>query len=210
MRLRLAVLLEGVDAYTEVFDPYVDPPELVSSLLSDDLTAIASDARARPAALQGGPGQPRRCGGGSSPTSPRGAPRRARVLRALQSVVAHDRLDAEFESEQDQVAAADEILEPVVRADGSARPGDSCAGRAASRLRRRRARATAVESAGPLRPTRPARGDVRGHCRAEVRRLLRRRRRGHQAGRPADRRHQAAPATTWSSSSRRWATPPTS
>ena len=29
MRLRLAVLLEGVDAFTVVFDPYVDPPELV-------------------------------------------------------------------------------------------------------------------------------------------------------------------------------------
>ena len=29
MRLRLAVLLEGVDAYTEVFDPYVDPPAYV-------------------------------------------------------------------------------------------------------------------------------------------------------------------------------------
>src|SRR3712207_4983446 len=27
MRLRIALLLEGVDAYTEVFDPYVDPPE---------------------------------------------------------------------------------------------------------------------------------------------------------------------------------------
>src|SRR5687767_14208696 len=39
MRHRLALLLEGVDAYTEVFDPYVDPPELVSSLLSDDLTS---------------------------------------------------------------------------------------------------------------------------------------------------------------------------
>ena len=34
------------------------------------------------------------------------------VLRALQSVVAHDRLDTEFESEQDQVAAADELLTP--------------------------------------------------------------------------------------------------
>ncbi|MGH8967776.1 MAG: DUF5063 domain-containing protein, partial [Actinomycetes bacterium] len=42
MRLRLAVLLEGVDAYTEVFDPYVDPPEMVSSLMSDDLASIAT------------------------------------------------------------------------------------------------------------------------------------------------------------------------
>jgi len=37
------------------------------------------------------------------------------VLRALQSILAHDRLDAEFESEQDQVAAADELLDPVRR-----------------------------------------------------------------------------------------------
>jgi len=35
------------------------------------------------------------------------------VLRALQSIVSHDRLDAEFESEADQVAAADELLDPV-------------------------------------------------------------------------------------------------
>ena len=33
------------------------------------------------------------------------------MLRALQSVVAHDRLDAEFEIEQDQVEAAEEMLE---------------------------------------------------------------------------------------------------
>jgi hypothetical protein len=112
MRLRLAVLLEGVDAYTEVFDPYVDPPELVPSLLSDDLTSIAS-------ALAHGLRHYRadrtnealwwwqfsyvaswgnECSG---------------VLRALQSVVAHDRLDAEFAGEQDQVAAADELLESV-------------------------------------------------------------------------------------------------
>ena len=37
------------------------------------------------------------------------------MLRALQSVVAHDRLDAEFESEADQVAAAGEILDPAQR-----------------------------------------------------------------------------------------------
>ncbi len=110
MRLRLALLLEGVDAYTEVFDPYVDPPELVSSLLSDDLTSIAI-------ALAHGLRHYRadrtnealwwwqfsyvaswgnECSG---------------VLRALQSVVAHDRLDAEFDGEQDQVAAADALLE---------------------------------------------------------------------------------------------------
>jgi hypothetical protein len=33
------------------------------------------------------------------------------VLRALQSVLSHDRFDAEFESEAEQVEAADEMLE---------------------------------------------------------------------------------------------------
>ena len=110
MRLRLAVLLEGVDAYSEVFDPYVDPPEMVSSLLSDDLTSIAS-------ALAHGL-RHHRAGRVSealwwwqfSYVASWGNEASA-ALRALQSVVAHDRLDAEFESEQDQVAAADELLE---------------------------------------------------------------------------------------------------
>src|SRR3954467_5475399 len=111
MRLRLAVLLEGVDAYTEVFDPYVDPPETISSLLSDDLTSIAT-------ALAHGL-QHYRAGRISealwwwqfSYVATWGSEASA-VLRALQSVVAHDRQDAEFESEQDQVAAADELLTP--------------------------------------------------------------------------------------------------
>ena len=47
-------------------------------------------------------------------------------------------------------------------------------------------------------------------CRAEVRWLVRRRRGRHQAGRPADRRRHARPATTSSWWSPRWATPPTS
>ena len=112
MRLRLAVLLEGVDAYTEVFDPYVDPPEMVSSLLSDDLTSIAS-------ALAHGL-QHYRAGRVSealwwwqfSYVASWGN-EASGALRALQSVISHDRLDAEFEGEEDQVAAADEILEPV-------------------------------------------------------------------------------------------------
>ena len=42
MRRRLADLLEGVDDFTEVFDPYIDPPELVHSRVSDDLADIAA------------------------------------------------------------------------------------------------------------------------------------------------------------------------
>ena len=109
MRLRLAVLLESVDAYSEVFDPYVDPPEIVSSLLSDDLTSIAT-------ALAHGL-QHYRAGRVSealwwwqfSYVSTWGT-EASGVLRALQSIVSHDRLDAEFEIEQEQVEAAAEML----------------------------------------------------------------------------------------------------
>ena len=41
MRLRLAAMLDSVDTYSFVFDPYV--PEVVESQLSDDLTSIATD-----------------------------------------------------------------------------------------------------------------------------------------------------------------------
>jgi hypothetical protein len=110
MRHRLAVLLEGVDAYTEVFDPYVDPPELAPSLLSDDLTSIAT-------ALAHGL-QHHKAGRTAealwwwqySYVASWGSEASA-VLRALQSVVSHDRLDSEFESEQDDVAAAEQLLD---------------------------------------------------------------------------------------------------
>lgn len=110
MRLRLAVLLEGIDVYSEVFDPYVDPPELVSSALSDDLASIA-------AALAHGL-RHHRAGRVSealwwwqfSYMSSWGH-EASSVLRALQSVLTHDRFDAEFESEQDQVEAAVELLD---------------------------------------------------------------------------------------------------
>jgi len=110
MRLRLAVLLESVDVYTEVFDPYVDPPEPMPSLLSDDLTSIASalahglrhhlDGRISEALWWWQFSYVSTWGQEASG-----------VLRALQSIVAHDRLDAEFESERDQVAAAGELLD---------------------------------------------------------------------------------------------------
>ena len=112
MRLRLAVLLESVDAYTEVFDPYVDPPEMVSSLLSDDLTSIASALAHGMRHFRAGRVNEALWWWQFSYVSTWGTEASA-VLRALQSVVAHDRLDAEFESEQDQVAAADQLLDPA-------------------------------------------------------------------------------------------------
>ena len=110
MRLRLAVLLESVDAYVEVFDPYVDPPEMVSSLLSDDLTSIATALAHGLRHYRAGRVSEALWWWQFSYVSTWGN-EASGVLRALQSIVAHDRLDAEFESEQDQVAAADELLE---------------------------------------------------------------------------------------------------
>lgn len=112
MRLRLAVLLEGVDAYTEVFDPYVDPPEMLSSLLSDDLTSVATALAHGLRHYRAGRVDEALWWWQFSYVSTWGN-EASGALRALQSVVAHDRLDAEFESEQDQVAAADELLESV-------------------------------------------------------------------------------------------------
>ena len=112
MRLRLAVLLESVDAYTEVFDPYVDPPEMISSLLSDDLTSIASAlAHGLRHYIHGRVSEALWWWQFSYVSS--WGTEASGVLRALQSILSHDRLDAEFESEQDQVAAAWELLNPA-------------------------------------------------------------------------------------------------
>ncbi|MFT4008640.1 MAG: DUF5063 domain-containing protein [Nocardioidaceae bacterium] len=109
LRLRLAMLLESVDAYTEVFDPYIDPPELVSSLLSDDLTSIASALAHGLRHYRGGRIDEALWWWQFSYVSSWG-PEASAVLRALQSVVSHDRLDADFASEADQVEAAEEML----------------------------------------------------------------------------------------------------
>ncbi len=112
MRLRLAVLLEGVDVYTKVFDPYDDPPELVSSLLSDDLTSIATALAHGLRHFRAGRVSEALWWWQFSYMSSWGHDASA-VLRALQSVVTHDRFDVDFESEQEQVEAADEMLEDV-------------------------------------------------------------------------------------------------
>ncbi len=110
MRHRLAVLLEGVDAYTEVFDPYVDPPELVSSLLSDELTSIASALAHGLRHHKAGRVAEALWWWQFSYVASWGGEASA-ALRALQSVVAHDRLDAEFQSELEDVEAAEQMLE---------------------------------------------------------------------------------------------------
>jgi hypothetical protein len=110
MRLRLAALLEGVDDFTEVFDPYIDPPELVSSRLSDDLADIAASVAHGLQHYRAGSTEEALWWWQFSYVSSWGAEASA-ALRALQSVIAHDRLDAAEigEIEAARVAAAGDI-----------------------------------------------------------------------------------------------------
>lgn len=110
MRERLAVLLEGVDDFTEVFDPYIDPPELVSSRLSDDLADIAASVAHGLQHFRAGSADEALWWWQFSYVSSWGTEASA-SLRALQSVIAHDRLDAAEmnEIEVARVAAANEI-----------------------------------------------------------------------------------------------------
>ena len=103
MRLRLAVLLESVDAYSEVFDPYVDPPELMSSLLSDDLTSIATSLAHGLAHYKAGRVSEALWWWQFSYLSHWGA-QALNAQRALLSIVAHQRLDSDEEA-----AAAAEV-----------------------------------------------------------------------------------------------------
>ena len=112
LRLRLGVLLEGVDAYTELFDPYADPPETVSSLISDDLTSIAAALAHGLRHYRDGRVAEALWWWQFSYVATWGTEASA-VLRAVQSVIAHDRLDNDFESEQDDVALAAQMLDTV-------------------------------------------------------------------------------------------------
>ena len=109
MRHRLGLLLEGVDAYTVNFDPYSDPPELVSSLLSDDLTSIASTVAHGLRHFKSGRVGEALWWWQFSYVASWGN-EASGVLRALQSVVTHDRLDSDVSAEAEALASASEVL----------------------------------------------------------------------------------------------------
>ena len=113
MRLRLARLLDSVDTYTYNFDPYV--PDIVEAQLSDDLTAIANDLANGLRHFRAGDVSEALWWWQFSYLASWGESASA-ALRALQSVVAHDRLDTEFESESEQIAAAEAVLDAGVAA----------------------------------------------------------------------------------------------
>ncbi len=111
MRLRLARLLDSVDTYSYNFDPYV--PQLVEAQLSDDLTSIANDLANGLRHFRAGDVSEALWWWQFSYLASWGESASA-ALRALQSVVAHDRLDTEFESESEQIAAAEAVLDSGV------------------------------------------------------------------------------------------------
>jgi hypothetical protein len=108
MRLRLATMLDAVDTYTYVFDPYV--PEVVEGSLSDDLTSIATDLENGLRHYRSGNVAEALWWWQFSYVSSWGNLAGV-ALNALLSVVAHDRLDAEITGEEEQLAAADEMLD---------------------------------------------------------------------------------------------------
>ena len=108
MRLRLARLLDSVDTYTYNFEPY--DPEIVQAQLSDDLTGIATDLANGLRHFRAGNVAEALWWWQYSYVADWGNLASA-ALRALQSVVAHDRLDTDFESESEQIAAAQAVLD---------------------------------------------------------------------------------------------------
>lgn len=109
MRHRLGVLLEDFDAFTVVFDPYDDPPDLVPSLLSDELTSIAATLAHGLRHYRGGRVSEALWWWQFSYVSTWGSEALA-VLRALHAVVAHDRLDSDLAQDEDLVSTAEEVL----------------------------------------------------------------------------------------------------
>jgi hypothetical protein len=110
IRERLAELLGPADDYVEVFDPYADPPELVPARISDDIAAIAERLAHGLRHHRDGRVDEALWWWQFSYVSSWGSEASA-VLRALQSVVAHDRLDEDGPdtSELEQIAVAEQI-----------------------------------------------------------------------------------------------------
>ena len=110
IREALAALLGPADEYIEVFDPYADPPELVPARISDDVAAIAERLAHGLAHHRDGRVDEALWWWQFSYVSSWGSEASA-VLRALQSVVAHDRLDEDGPdtAEMERIAVAEQI-----------------------------------------------------------------------------------------------------
>ncbi|MBB6627668.1 DUF5063 domain-containing protein [Nocardioides sp. KIGAM211] len=119
LRLRLAGMLDNVDTYSFVFDPYA--PEVVDSQLSDDLASIATDLENGLRHYRLGNVEEALWWWQFSYVASWGNLAGA-ALNALLSVISHDRLDADFTGEDEQLAVAEEILEAEMRPGPDAPP----------------------------------------------------------------------------------------
>ncbi len=115
IRESLAALLDSIDVYHEVFDPYAPSPEVLSARVSDDVSAIAGSVAHGLAHHRAGRIAEALWWWQFSYVSSWGA-EASGVLRALQSVVSHDRLDTDAARtlELEHIAAAAAITVPPV------------------------------------------------------------------------------------------------
>src|SRR5262249_22147226 len=97
LRERLAALLEPIDVYSEVFDPYVTRDAPVACRISDDLADVVTDLRHGLAHYREGRVTEALWWWPFQSLSNWGPPASA-ALRALQSLVAHVRLDSPLDA----------------------------------------------------------------------------------------------------------------
>jgi hypothetical protein len=109
LRTALAKLLDPIDEYAEVFDPYESRPELLICRISDDLSGVAEALLHGLAHYRAGRQTEALWWWQFSYLSHWGS-QAATTLRALQSVIAHDRLDAAGASTAMAAAAVDEAV----------------------------------------------------------------------------------------------------
>ena len=93
LRTALGTLLDPIDEYAEVFDPYEPRPELVICRISDDLSDVAANLLHGLQHYKAGRESEALWWWQFSYLSHWGS-HASQTLRALQSVIAHDRLDA--------------------------------------------------------------------------------------------------------------------
>jgi hypothetical protein len=115
MRMRLAEKLGELDTYAHNIEPY--DPDTVPSLISDDLTLIATDIANGLRHFRSGNVDEALWWWQFSYLASWGN-NACGVLSALHSIVAHSRLDHDIEGESEQIQAAEAVLD--VAGDGLA------------------------------------------------------------------------------------------
>jgi hypothetical protein len=108
MRMRLADKLGELDTYAHNIEPY--DPDTVPSLISDDLTLIATDVANGLRHFRAGDIEEALWWWQYSYLASWGN-NACGVLGALHSIVAHDRLDRDVEGETEQIEAAAAVLD---------------------------------------------------------------------------------------------------